>query len=151
MRTISLPNDATAELYDAKEVKGRGRKLVRAAMIAAGPLLAQLPSQAFAPGTEGESPQQQAERMNAVLAKATISPEQAEALDTLREAAVLAQLVSWSLPQPIPTTREELEDLDGLLFDALLAAVSDTVTEVAKGEDFGINPDPSSPTSGSES
>lgn len=66
---------------------------------------------------------------------------------SLEDTKFLLYLESWTLDKPLPTTREELMDLDADLFDAVVKAV-DAMTAAV---DTSPSPDRQSPTIGSPS
>ena len=119
--TADSPNGGKA--FFSEKDTGAGRKKLRAAGVSARMNLAEFP-ELFEPRREGESEEARAERIEAMRIKLT--PEQAEFIDTLKEATVLAQLQSWTLEIPVPKSVAELEALDGDLYDFLLESTVET-------------------------
>ena len=76
--------------------------------------------------------------------------QEARAMLDFQDATILAFLESWTLQQPVPTTAEQLGDVDTDVYDALAEA---TRGLGAGAVDVSENPAPESPTgpsSGSE-
>lgn len=156
MRTIELPGGHQATLRDDTEMLGRGKRVMRAAMMGAAGLYQKLPSlQEGAMLSEGLTPDEQAAAAEQMMAKvsdeiraARLTASDFEALEGLREAAVVALFESWTLPLPRPTM-ETIGTLDGATYDALLAGVGALPTAALSG--FGETADPESPTNDSGS
>jgi hypothetical protein len=148
MKVVTLPTGGTASFRDPEEILGRGKKALRGALMSAFGLVNKVP--AFQEGKrEDETNDEFVARLGDEIAKAQLDPADFEALENVREAAVIAQLDSWSLGIPLPTMRT-LATLNGDLYDALLAAVGNVPGE-ALGAGFSENSDPESPTPDSES
>lgn len=130
---IEVPG-GTCELRDASEMRGRDRKLVGAAALAAASAIAKLP-----PDMDAETP------LDAASLAFTL--DEAMAMGTLREVVAIARLVSWTLDRPLPTA-QTIGDLPGDLYDALIEQAGDP--SVAAETDFtAAKRDGESPTSGS--
>jgi hypothetical protein len=80
-----------------------------------------------------------------------VSPDEADSLFSLGDATILALLESWTLPDPLPTTPEDLLSIDGDVYDALLAASAKLRRTVMGSVDTSYSPDPKVPTSDSGS
>ena len=68
--------------------------------------------------------------------------EEAEAFQTLQKATIIACLIGWSLPVPVPTW-ETVEDLSSQLYKALEDATKKELNVIIEGVDF----DPPAPNS----
>lgn len=146
MKTVELPGGYTATLRDPDEMLGKGKRVMRSAILAAAALYARVP--ALAEGRrEDESDDEYGIRVAEDIGKAHLSPTDLEALERLREASVVALFESWTHPT-VPPTMETLGDLDGDTYDALLAGVG----AIPKVDQVGIvSSDPNSPTNDSGS
>lgn len=82
-----------------------------------------------------------------------LTEDEAEKLERLSDALIVKWLASWSLPQPIPTTIDEVLDMPDKLRDALAGHIGKA--EAANMEEesrFNVGPaveDPDSPTGAS--
>ena len=152
-KEITIPG---GKAFFREKYTGRGIKLMRSAGLSAASNLSEYP-ELFEPARRGESEEERTERLGKI--KLRIDPIQAQFWDNMREATVLASLESWTLDLPLPTSTEELEELDGDLYEALLDAVGGMS---AKDLETNFNPtgekldpnsplDEQSPTTGSES
>ncbi|HEX7355317.1 MAG TPA: hypothetical protein VF288_10855 [Mycobacteriales bacterium] len=148
-RTIDLPG-GSATLRDAEEISGAGRKLVRAAAIAASSAFAKLPTEVTEPPKGTESAEERAARAAAVedaMKAVEFSLSEALALETLREVSAVVSVAAWTLPYPAPSM-SNIGELPGDVYDALLTAVG-AVPDGALDTDFSPTTDASSPTEGS--
>ena len=145
-KTVTLPTGGQAVFRPPDMLLGRGKKTIRAALIAAAGLMTKVP--AFTDGLqEDETPEQYLARLGTQISEAHLEATDFEALQTMREAAVIAQLDSWTLDIPKPTMRT-IGDLPGDLYDALIEAAGET-TAATLGAGFQENDDPESPTTNS--
>lgn len=78
--------------------------------------------------------------------KMRLTPAVVGSLFTMRDAAIVSGLVSWTREEPLPTSDTVL-DLPAALYDALAKATTGLVQAVMT--DFSPSPDPQSPTGGS--
>ena len=122
----------TCELREPSELRGRDRKLLSAAALAAASAIGKLPADL----TEGSS-------LDALALGFTF--DEAMAMVTLREMVVVARLVSWTLDEPLPTA-QTIGDLPGDLYEELVEKAG---TAAMASLDFSPSSDPESPTSGS--
>lgn len=124
MPTIPIPG-GHAILRDNDDVRERGRRYVRTALMAAAHVYDRIPEdvreKAGGKGPEAEAAQRTFDRL---LAGAIKTPEDGEAIFAVHDGAILAVLESWTLQRPLPKTRDELQDLDRDLYDALSEAVA---------------------------
>jgi hypothetical protein len=147
MKTVTLPTGAEATFRDPSEILGRGKKIILGATMASIGVLTQVP--ALQEGRRGdETPEQFIDRLGKEVAQAALNAENYEAIQSLKEAAVVAQLASWTLPLPLPTM-ETIGDLPVALYDALVEAVGE-ITPQTLGQGFEENSNPDSPTNDSE-
>jgi hypothetical protein len=157
MKQVEIPG-GTATLRETSELRGRDRMLVKAASMAArsviSKMLAALPSEAVAKAQAGdEEAVAEALQDEAVLTTAndafdaSLTWEEWLRFLEFRQSVVVAQLVSWTREEPLPTM-STIGDLPADLFDALDAAVGGVPASVAE-TDFSPSPDSDSPTSGS--
>lgn len=135
----------TATLRDTKDLRGRDRLLLKAAALAASSALAKIPPGLY-DEVDGEPDDVRRVRIEAGLAEVNWTFDEAMAMQELRQATVVARLVSWSLKEPLPTMAT-IGDLPGELYDALVEAAGGGVTPDAT--DFEAHPDKERPTGGS--
>lgn len=135
--TVPIPG-GTAELRGPRELKVRHRRLVEAAAIAASDAWSKMGP---AP-TSGVTPDPEAP---VALQSLGLSREEAELLMEMQDAAIVACLASWTLPEPLPTM-DTVGDMDPEVYDALSEATRKAGAEVAMGVSFEPSPDPESPT-----
>lgn len=119
--TVEIPG-GTAVLREPHEMRGRDRNLIKAAAMAASSAIAKMPADVQEGKREGESDEDAALRLSARTAELHLTRQEAAALLELREAAMIASLVSWTRDEPLPTM-DTLGDLPGDLYDALDAAI----------------------------
>lgn len=145
-KELTLPSGEKA--YFREKPTGNGKKKLRGAGISVATNLSDYPE--LFETREGESDEDRATRMAAI--KMRLTPEQGEFLDVIREATVLALLESWTLDRPLPKTAEELGEIDGDDYDALLDFVME-IPGATKDTDFSVVPpteaNAEDPTSGS--
>lgn len=131
MKTVDIPG-GQATLREKSDLRVRDRRLVEAAAVAAGPLMARLP----------QDPEQRAAISEVDLLSLGISRQEIQTMFDMQDAAIIAALASWTLQEPLPTM-DTLGDLNGELYDALGEVTSGVGAEVA-AETFDP-PDPASP------
>lgn len=134
--TVQIPG-GEAVLRTASEMRGRDRMLVKSAALAAAGALAKLLTDAQEPGPPGESEEDRAKRLIAATVEADLSMEDAMAMERVREAVAVARLVSWTLPEPLPTM-DSIGDLPADLYDALIEVTGGT--DAVAETDFGPAP-----------
>lgn len=120
----------SAVLRTREDMRVRHRRLVETAGIAAARVIARLP-QGLTTDTE------MVENLN-------LDERDAEALLRVRDATLVATLVSWSLDEPLPTL-ETVGDMDPDVYDSLVASLQE---DAVGATDFGPDGagDPESPT-----
>lgn len=126
-RTVEVPG-GSAVLRDPDELSERQRRVVRKAVFAAAAdaLGDELPTEA------GQAP-----------TSVHLSAATPDLMFGTRDAAIVASLVSWTLPDPLPTV-ETVQDLPAGLYDALAEASAGLISGLTV--DFAPSPDPDSPT-----
>jgi len=124
MRTVDIPG-GTAVLREAKDLTVRQRRMAESAIIAAASILVKLPA----------DPSQLTSR---TIAELGLTQEEADHVYEMQDAAIVAALESWSLPDPVPTLAT-VGDLKGELYDALAKASEGLIA----GTDFNP-PNPNS-------
>lgn len=148
MKTVGI-SGGTATFREQSELRGRDRRLIQAAVVAATPALAMLPPEAQAPAP-GESDAAFIARREAALATVRLTRAEADTLLDAKEAVAVAMLASWTRPEPLPTM-DTIGDLPADLYDQLVDAMGGvpasafgTNFEPEAGPDGQI--DPQSPT-----
>jgi hypothetical protein len=114
----------------------KDRMIVKAAIMAALPVLNKLPQDKL------DDP----EALSAWADEHPFNLEEGLQLLQLYKATVLASLMTWSLPIPIPQTLAEVEEMPADIYDALEDAVRGEALTKGAETDFSVNPDESSPT-----
>ena len=128
MKTVEIPG-GVAHLREDHEIRTRDKRLVEvAAIVAAYPI-------------EKLAEQMEAGPVSVVTLR--LDADEATALYKVRDAGIVASIVSWTLDDPIPTM-DTIGDLDPDLYKALDEAVKALGATVAAGVDFDP-PDPTSP------
>lgn len=141
--TVKIPG-GEAVLREPEEMRGRDRLVVKAAAVAASAALAKVPDGVYEE-RPGESSEDRDKRLREAFEDVDWDYAEALAIQELRQATVVARLVSWTLPEPLPTMGT-IGDLPGDLYDALVEAAGG---EVSLGTDFEATPDRDRPTGGS--
>lgn len=147
MIIIDLPGGGKATLREDGELTPRQRRPLKKYGLALGPKMAELMAAASvtvdgkaADGTRGVPGPPVA-----------LSLADADLLVDMQDATTLALLASWTLDRPLPTTIDELYDVDEHTpggYDALSTAAAKitAAAAVAAGFDVGAVEDPDSPT-----
>lgn len=130
MRTVQIPG-GTATLREPSEMTERQRRSVRNVMFDA---LGALGIDSITPGIDPES--------------IHVDAGAGDVLFRLRDAAIAASLVSWTLDVPLPTV-DQIQDLPGDVYDALASATSGVSAGLSVN--FDPTPDAESPTQPSSS
>lgn len=112
MKTVNIPG-GSATLRDKEDTKQRHKRLVQSAAIAAAPLLSKLPEDV----AERES------MTEAEVMALAANRQEVESLFELQDATIVALLMSWTLPDPLPDM-DTIGDLDPEVYEALSKAVS---------------------------
>lgn len=124
-RTVEIPG-GSAVLRDPGELTERQRRRVRSALFAvAADALGDVAPDGTAPQT------------------VHLTAGMGERMFEIRDAAIIASLVSWTLEAPLPTV-ESVQDLPADLYDTLAVETAGLVSGL--GVDFNPTPDPESPT-----
>lgn len=116
MRTIEIPG-GHATLRENHELRGRDRRLIRSRATAF--YLRLLGAENLA--TEDDVKQQ--ERVAAAIRNLT--GEDAEVMQQMQDATIIAHLVGWTLPDPAPTM-DTIADLPDDVYAALAEATKDS-------------------------
>lgn len=125
-RTVVIPG-GSAVLRDPGEMTERQRRAVRGPLLAVAADLTggEIPADGHAPET------------------VHLTPGVGGLIFQIRDAAIVAALISWTLELPLPTL-ESVQDLPGDVYDALVKETEGVFTGL--GVDFSPSPDPESPT-----
>lgn len=127
-KTVDIPG-GQAVIRDADEMTERQRRIIRRVMIdALGDAIGDIDANAISDATD---------------LKLRITPQLGDAMFDLRDAAIVAGLASWSLPEPLPTV-DTVQDLPTSLYDALEAATGHLTSVMSV--DTSPSPEPDSPT-----
>lgn len=148
MKTIPIPGGA-ATFRESEELRGRDRKIIKAAAHAAVFTAAKLPPSVIAARDDGEPVEELEQRVRADAASVSMNMADMLTFEDVREVAVIATLASWTLDRPLPTL-ETIGDLPGDLYEALLDAAA-PLPASADDTDFSPTRDKESPTSPSGS
>lgn len=148
MPIIPIPG-GTATLRD-KLVSERHYRILEAAYIAAAPALKKVAERASEEPTEQTDFEEDSSELGANSIEGMDHKETMMLLD-LQDAAIVAFLESWTLPQPLPTL-ETVGDLERGLFKALAAAAQPLVgpSIAAMRVDFSPRPGKIDPATGEE-
>ena len=133
--TINLPGDHTAVLRDSSELSNKAFRQIRnTGLVAAG-----VANQLAGATSADTAPEAWANI-------AGIEVDELNKIDLFQQACVLARLVSWTMPEPIPTTVDEVDELERPLYEALVTAAVD----IKWTEDFTVAgaADPKADTAG---
>jgi hypothetical protein len=148
MKTVELEG-GSATLRERSDVKVRQRQMIEAASVVAAPAIAKIPK---APGKPGEIDWEQ-------LDKAGLSYVEMQSLLQLQNAAIVALLASWSFPEPLPATLEDVLELPAERYEQLSEAVRSIGAGIVTGETSfepgdprspGFNASPTVPSQGSD-
>lgn len=127
MKTVDLPGGATATVREPEDMTERQRRLIRRVLIGAlGDSLGGITLGADTPDVPLH-----------------VTAKLGDAMFEMRDAAIVAGLAAWSLPDPLPTV-ETVVDLAAPLYDALADATADLSGNLML--DTSPSPDPASPT-----
>ncbi len=136
---VEIPG-GTALLRESKELRGRDRNLVKAAAMAAADALAKMPEEVQKGKQDDESDEDAAVRLAAAMADVHLTWQESLSLLELRQATVVASLISWSRDEKLPTM-ETIGDLEADLYDALDTAIGG-VSGAVGATDFDPTPNP---------
>ena len=79
---------------------------------------------------------------------AQLTDEEAATVDLYQRTCFIKRVESWTVPRPLPTTAEEVDDLPRSIFvPVTIAAAADAIYGE---EEFDVNPDPKAPTENSD-
>jgi hypothetical protein len=129
MKTVEIKG-GTANMREQHEIKVRDRRLVESSAVAASSALSKLPSD-------------KAELEELELSQMNLSRPEANALFELQDATIVASLVSWTLPEPIPDL-DTIGDMDPEVYDKLAEATRTIGASIATKVNFEPT-DPRSP------
>jgi len=115
MDRVELPNGGWADIRTENEIKVRQRKLIRSAAMAAISAVGHLPD---------SLPTDAVEASKVDMSTLDLSMEEADSLQAMQEATVVAFLAAWSLPEELPTMAT-VGDMDVVVFDALAEATAE--------------------------
>jgi hypothetical protein len=108
--------------------------MLEGAMVAAGSAFAKLPQdKAFA------------DLAGVEMMSLGLTADDMDRLFSLQNATIAAMLVSWSLPEAVPT-RDTVDDLAPDVYEALAVATAQDAIAMIVPVNFDPNPDPESPT-----
>lgn len=147
MITIDLPGGGKATLREDGELTPRQRRPLKKYGLALGPKIAELmaASQVTVDGKTADGSR------GLPGAPVALSLTDADMLVEMQDATTLALLASWTLDRPLPTTIDELYDVDEHTpggYDVLSAAAAriTAAAAAAAGFDVAAVEDPDSPT-----
>jgi hypothetical protein len=132
MKTVPIPG-GTVSIREAHEIRQRDRKRVVSAGLAA----------ASAMNKIAEQQRTHKELTTLDVGALGLTFEEGESFQTLQKAVIVASVVAWSRPGPIPDW-DTVEDLPSGVYKALEKATQDNLGVAMAGVDFEP-PAPSSP------
>ena len=151
MRTVEIPG-GTAVLREREDVKVRHRRLIESATVPAMPALVKVsPDPCVKCKGSGKAAKGRDCPVcggSGTVAKADpeqLTAQEANDLFALQDATIVALLVSWTLPDDIPTLGT-VGDMDPVIYDALAEATRTVGASVAAADSFDETPDDGSPT-----
>lgn len=127
MRTIELAGGHTATLREKSDLKVKHRQLIEAAALAAGPAIDRIPRKKTDAGTEIDW-----ER----LSEAHFTRQESQAFLELGNASILAMLEAWTLPEPLPRTLDDIDEMSADVYDELAQAVKSDAATIATETSF---------------
>lgn len=133
MKQVDIPG-GKATLRETDDLRTRDRQLIKAAAMASSSVLTKMTEAA---GSEDGV----ATAAQAMAADSSLTWQEWLRFLEFRQAVVVAQLASWSRPEPLPTM-SNIGTLEPDLFDALDEAVGGVPASAAE-TDFSPSPDPS--------
>ena len=137
MLTVPLPNGMTAVLRDKpEEIRVRQQQLIQAAGLAAQSAMSKTAQAAHLTGDETA---EVAEKILEATPLPSMSFDEAASLLTFQNAIVIALLVSWTLPEPLPTM-DTLPDIDPAVYGAIADAARPLTSLVTKSLNFDPGP-----------
>jgi len=135
--TVDIPG-GTAVLREASEMRGRDRNLIKAAAMAASSAIQKMGAEMERLKAEGKTDEEATAGLSTV--DISLTKEESLGLIELREATIVASLLSWSRDEPLPTSAT-IGDLPADLYDALDAAIGGAALGLNAGtEDFSPTP-----------
>jgi hypothetical protein len=148
-KTIDIPG-GQAVLRERFEMKVRQRRMVEIAAMPIGGILTRLPKDKLdeAMKIADEDVSVGGRQLGQLIDALPISRKEAESLYELQDATILSLLISWTLPEPIPTL-DTIQDIDDDVYQALSDATATLGAALARGGtgvDFSPSPDQSRPT-----
>lgn len=143
-RTVDIPG-GHATLRTLDEITERNRRPITATSFAASDVLQRVPPDLQKSLQAATTPEQMAEIAREHKLP-SFSADDFMLVQAMQDASILAFLRSWTLPRPIPASLSEVQDLPPDVYDALSLATQNDATALAQ-QNFGVNPDQSSPTS----
>jgi hypothetical protein len=145
MRTVPIPG-GTATLRESDDLRAMDADLIEEFAAVCAPTFAKMPDEVMEGKREGETDEEALARLGPLMAAVQFTREEARAMLGLRRASIIACLESWTRPEPVPATVEEL----GLLPRAVVAALDKEIGGVGAilqpSVDFSPSTDPDSPT-----
>lgn len=148
MRIVEIPG-GTATLRESDDLRAMDADLIEEFATVCAPAFAKMPPEVMEGKKDGESDEEAMLRLAPLMASVQFSREEARALLQLRRASVIACLESWTRPEPVPTSVEELGRLPRSVVEALDKAIGGVGAILQPAVDFSPSTDPDSPTIGS--
>jgi hypothetical protein len=136
--TVDIPG-GTAVLRE--KLKVRERRVIEAAGLGASGAIAKMPTSVLDGSVDPTTV-----RMDAVA----FTADEAGSVLAVQDAAIVAYLESWTLPDPLPTM-ETIGDMETDVYDALAIAIRDIEKTSPPATNFAVTTDQDSPTSDSRS
>jgi hypothetical protein len=147
MKVVEIEG-GSATLRERADVKVRQRQMLEAASVVAAPAIDKIPK---LPGKPGQIDWE-------ALDRAGLTFEEMQTLLQLQNAAIVALLASWTFPEPLPQTLDDVLDLPAERYDQLSEAVRGLGAAIITGETSfepgdprapGFTETPTSPSQGS--
>jgi hypothetical protein len=148
-RTEKLPDGGTVTFRTMAELPPRQRRRIKPYVLALSGRLEQM-SQAATITVDGKVAASSAKLTGPAL---TMSLDEAELFTDMQDQTTLAVLAAWSLPFPLPSTLDELLDVDDTtgrvgLYDFLSEQAAKVTADAISAAGFTVDSveDPASPT-----
>ena len=135
MKTVDIPG-GTATFRGPEELRGRDSDRIKAKAMSMADVMAKFPD-ALNADVPGETPEEKDARQEKMMEGIQFSAEELTRLLEMKRTTVVSTLASWTLPDPMPTTEDELADLPRGLYDALIDAVGGDLQSLVAGTELG--------------
>ncbi len=151
---IQLPGDQTALLRTSEELSNRAVKELRRAARKVGAVGQKLKDLGLEDirdvPDDADDDTKKAANEKAVSILSRLTDDEDDNLDLFQRVCTIVRLIEWSLPLPLPTTVDEVDDLPIPVYKALTTEAAKLDLNETFGKDEGLM-DPKADTGDSES